>query len=897
MPLSSDPNDPNIISEGSLPRRRRSDKALAPDILVSRFPGPAVLADAAGGIVGVSAKGVRLAEILEQEDAAELALGIVSCSSDLIPRVVRVDFVRNSERLNFELTLIPVEHHEEILVLVLGRDATVDRKLTEALVASRRLFKDIEAVSSDFGWETDADGRFTYVSMRGALGFAAQELHGDSARRLAGAPIEPGDLWPFESPIPIDSAQLWLRRKDGARAFCEISSRPVQDDAGAIIAVRGVVRDVTERKLAEEARAKAEAEAIAANEAKSRFLAIMSHELRTPINSVIGNLELLKTTGLNNDQAELIQSTEVAAESLLRIIGDVLDFSKIEAGKIEVERLRYQPDRLVFDVVSLLNPSAIGKGVTIEGLVFPSTPTSALFDPYRVRQILMNLVGNALKFTEIGGVFVTMAGDREPDGRPNLLVRVEDTGVGFDSGQFDLFQPFTQEDESTTRRFGGSGLGLSICRGLVERMGGRIGAQSTRGTGASFWFTIPLEDPIYRTEHYQHLRGQRLALAVQNPADFIGLITGLSTFGLATRLVDPQQALAQGLIPDGHGECFVILTDDRDLGRRDFGAAARILFVENDDFADRRLANRLGFTHVLPNDCDVEQALSVLSAFVREELPPPAFTAVIPDSDINELRALLSGRKVLVLEDNPMSRAVVQRQFNALGINLDLAENGRQGLEKVEANDYAVILSDCAMPEIDGYLFTQILRRRELGKGAHVPVIAMTANAGDDDAKKCLAAGMDDFMTKPVRLSSLAKMLGKWAGAGRNLTAELGDFKAPGPAVDLSLLSEILGVNTDADFDEALDLFVEYFPTFMAEAETALARGDFDAMGDSAHTAKGAARNAGALPLGEAMGRAETCAKLMDAAGYRAALAEAGLAWAAVQAFVADRLGTREAAN
>jgi CheY-like chemotaxis protein/HPt (histidine-containing phosphotransfer) domain-containing protein len=305
----------------------------------------------------------------------------------------------------------------------------------------------------------------------------------------------------------------------------------------------------------------------------------------------------------------------------------------------------------------------------------------------------------------------------------------------------------------------------------------------------------------------------------------------------------------------------------------------------------------LGFAHVLPVKCGVDQALSVLSAFVREELPPPAFTAVLPESDIAELRALLSGRRVLVLEDNPMSRAVVQRQFNALGISLDLAENGRQGLEKVEANDYAVILSDCAMPEIDGYLFTQILRRRELGKGTHVPVIAMTANAGDDDAKKCLAAGMDDFMTKPVRLSSLAKMLGKWAGASKGLGVDDGSSKTTGLAVDLSLLSEILGVNTDADFDEALDLFVEYFPTFLAEAEEALVRGDFDAMGDSAHTAKGAARNAGALPLGEAMGRAETCAKARDAQGYRAALADANIAWDAVQAFVAGRLGTGEAAN
>jgi PAS domain S-box-containing protein len=869
-------------------RRRRADAELAPKALVERFPGPALLADAAGGVIVHSPKGARLADLLVNGIAVDLALAIVSCSSDLTPRTMRLDVSSEPERLHLELTLMPVDMLGDTQVMVLGRDVTVERKLTEALVASRRLFKDIEAVSSDFGWETDTEGRFTYVSVRGALGFAAHELHGDTARRLAPDPDAPPVPWPFEATIPVDAPEIWLRRKDGTLACCEMASRPVLGDHGELVGVRGVARDVTERFTAQAARAAAEAEAIAANEAKSRFLAIMSHELRTPINSLIGNLELLKTTSLNNDQAELIQSTEIAAESLLRIIGDILDFSKIEAGKIELERLTYEPARLINEVVSLMNPSAVGKGITVEGLVHASVPTSAVIDPYRLRQILINLVGNALKFTEIGGVLVSM---RMIDGKlagPALFVSVDDTGIGFDPGQVDLFQPFTQADGSTTRRFGGSGLGLSICRGLVERMGGEIGVESSPGGGATFWFTVPLDDYIPQTDPAALLKGQRIVLSVTDPASWVGVIAALSGVGVAVSLLDPIGLERDGLANDGDNPWLAIITDIPTIGRRSTHAIGRILVSEADDITTRRRAHKLGFSQVLvngPSPHDVQLALATLA---REDLPTIAAISTIDESAIVDLKTMFKDRFVLVLEDNPMSRAVITRQFQTMGLAVDLAENGRLGLEALDRRDYALVLTDCAMPEIDGYLFTQILRRREMGTGRHMPVIAMTANAADDDAKKCLAAGMDDYLSKPVRLTVLAKVLANWgSGQGRaRLEAAARENNAP---IDLALLGQILGDESAEAIDEALSLFAEFFPGFLTSAQEAFIERDFEAMADAAHTSKGAARNAGALALGQALGAAEDHARDQDLAAYGLDIEQAQQEWLKVQAFIKAR--------
>jgi CheY-like chemotaxis protein len=277
-----------------------------------------------------------------------------------------------------------------------------------------------------------------------------------------------------------------------------------------------------------------------------------------------------------------------------------------------------------------------------------------------------------------------------------------------------------------------------------------------------------------------------------------------------------------------------------------------------------------------------------LASLVREDLPVLGALATVSDEAIADIKSLFAGRCVLVLEDNPMSRAVVERQFKTLGVEAELAENGRLGLEALERREFALILSDCAMPEIDGYLFTQILRRRELGSGTHIPVIAMTANAADDDAKKCLAAGMDDYLAKPVRLSVLARVLTHWGG-GSVPVRNGGSNGHSSDAIDLGLLAEILGDQSAGAMDEALELFGEFFPGFLDDARQANSAGDVEAMMDAAHTAKGAARNAGALALGLALGHAEDHAKIGDIAAYGRDLATAEVEWQRVQAFIEGR--------
>jgi CheY-like chemotaxis protein len=483
-----------------------------------------------------------------------------------------------------------------------------------------------------------------------------------------------------------------------------------------------------------------------------------------------------------------------------------------------------------------------------------------------------------------------MHGSLDDTGRTWIEVRINDTGIGFDPMRVDLFQPFTQADGSTTRRFGGSGLGLSICRGLVERMGGKIGADSGPGLGATFWFKIPVDDAKPRESYVRTLKGARIVLATQEPGAFVGIIAGLSDLGVATKLADPI-ALMAGTIKIDDGPYLALLTDVANLGAIDIGADARILLTSEsiDGFVPRRTAFRQGFGDILALPPKLDDVVGALGALAREEPPVIAALSVVPDQTISDLKSLFAGRQVLVLEDNPMSRAVVARQFQALGVAVTLVENGRLGLEAVESHDFAMVFTDCAMPEIDGYLFTQILRRRELGTGRHLPIIAMTANAADDDAKKCLAAGMDDYLAKPVRLSVLARVLGAWARGDGATGHGPGQTAADVGPVDLTLLAEILGDSSAEALDEALDMFGEFFPGFLDDARAACAQSDREAMIDAAHTAKGASRNAGALALGHALGQAEDHAKLGDFAAYEADLDRAAQEWTKVRAFIAER--------
>ena len=410
-------------------------------------------------------------------------------------------------------------------------------------------------------------------------------------------------------------------------------------------------------------------------------------------------------------------------------------------------------------------------------------------------------------------------------------------------------------------------------------MGGMIGADARPGEGATFWFAFPVDDAEKRLSPLEALRGHRVAIFIDALEPWREGIEKLREAGLVVEINPPETPR----------DCLAIVTDRSELGGRDFGTARRILARGDDNLRARRLAHRLGFSQVIGWPPDNDILLSNLAALTSEDLPAAIQSGPLQIEDAAGLRALFRDRKVLALEDNPMSRNVIQRQFSTLGVGVEILENGRQGLEALDSQEFAAVLTDCAMPEIDGYLFTQILRRRELGTGRHLPVIAMTANAAADDAKKCLAAGMDDYLAKPVRLAQLARTLRVWGGGESREVSESRERRAALP-VDLDLLAEILGDADQGSANHALKFFAEVFPDMLDAAAAAAASGDLEAMIDAAHSAKGAARNAGALDLGAALGDAERLAQSGDAPGFVEALERGRAEWGNVRRFIAERV-------
>jgi len=625
--------------------------------------------------------------------------------------------------------------------------------------------------------------------------------------------------------------------------------------------------DITDVRSAENARR--------ANKAKTLFLANMSHEIRTPLNGVIGNLELLAQADLTPEQEVLLFDAEKAAKSLLALIGNILDFSKIEAGKLSLEMVELNPAALVQEAVDIVQSRARQKGVYVTASIGPDVPQIVKGDPSRIRQILLNLIGNAVKFTEYGGVHVSLRVRDWDDRICQLLFHVHDSGSGFNqSGAARLFQPFTQEQRPASAEHEGTGLGLSICKSLVDSFGGEIECESVPGRGASFWFTLPVQvvklaAPTVRPD----LSGRSVLFANVAPdgapAMLVAYFAARGARILTAHNDASALALARAAITNG-GQIDLVVYVVSGTGWPAIGVAAAlrdhqatpVIYAQEASPAFWRKSLRCGASYLVPKGV-TEDFLDRNQDQVFQGGWHSGDRVVLPATSEVDTEAL-TGKRVLVLEDRLVNQTIIQRQLKKLGILCTLASDGVVGLEKVAKGSYDLILCDCSMPEMNGYEFTRILRQREEedGNNSHMPVIAMTANAFREDVEKCYAAGMDDFVSKPVTLQRLAAVLSHWL-TPEPIEIEIAPLRsrASAEALDLRVLQGLLGSEDRHIIVDVVQEFVLSARESWVEVQGQAARRDANGLTRAAHGAKGEARNAGAVALGDLYEELERIAK------------------------------------
>ena len=689
-------------------------------------------------------------------------------------------------------------------------------------------------------------------------------------------------------------------RKDGSSFPLELAVSEMRLGDGRYFI--GIARDITARKQIEAQFLTARDEAQQASAAKSAFLAAMSHEIRTPMNGVIGMIDVLRQSSLRNYQLEMVDLIHESAYSLLNIIDDILDFSKIEADKLELESMPMSVADVVEKVCIMLDHLAEKKKVELTLFTDPELPAEVFGDAGRLRQMLINLANNAIKFSsgrqQSGQVSVrAMPAERRPD-RVVVEIRIADNGIGMDEQTLSrLFSAFSQADVSTTRRFGGTGLGLAIVRHLVKLMGGEIEVQSAPDQGSTFTLRLPFV-PVSDKPLVVEVESLIAGLSCLVVAESSGLADDVAIYlshGGATVVRLPNLASVwawNGPVSPGLWIWVVDVADVpapldelRALARTRPEQEIRFVVIER----GRRHKSRredIGMMMVDGNVLTRELALktvAIAAGRMQEEktTPPPGKTEM-DFSPPSRAAALRQGRLILVAEDNETNRKVVLRQLALLGFAADVVNDGRQALECWQSGDYALLLTDLHMPELDGYELTAAIRAKKEGT-RHVPIVALTATALQGEAERCRAVGMDDYLSKPVQLAQLKAMLEKWLPTAVETGPDLSDLLAR--PLDVSVLKALVG-DDPAVIREFLHDFRTSATQIAMELRDACEHGQAVQAGALAHKLKSSARAVGALALGEICAEMEQAGKAGQVQALTALLSRFEAEMAVVNAYL-----------
>jgi PAS domain S-box-containing protein len=577
----------------------------------------------------------------------------------------------------------------------------------------------------------------------------------------------------YETGEPLSMEYRMLHR-DGSVVWVSDESVVVRDESGAPLYLQGFWVDVTERKRVEQELQQARAEAEAATQAKSAFLATMSHEIRTPMNAVIGMTGLLLDSELTPEQREFAEVTRTSGDALLRIIDDILDYSKIEAGKLELEAHPFDLRECVESALEIVAARAVDKHLELGCLVDEGLPAGIVGDPTRLRQVLLNLLSNAVKFTEQGEIILHVEGEPAVAGRWRLHLRVRDTGIGIpDDRLAQLFESFSQVDASTTRRYGGTGLGLAISKRLVELMGGELWAESAEGEGSTFHVRLEAQEASLPAHHERPeteglLAGRRVLVVDDNATNREIVSRQVKSWGM---LVEAFELPAEGLARLREGDRFDVAVIDMQMPVMDGLALAHeirrfettlplVLLTSLGHVQEARSATEFAAQLTKP-----VRASQLHDALVTVLARPPADKAsVVPEAGAGEPER--SSLRILLAEDNAVNQQLALLLLRKLGYAADVAEDGLQALEALAKQDYDVVLMDVQMPELDGLETTRRIHA-DWAADARPRIIAMTANAMREDREACFAAGMDDYVAKPIRPDELAAALARCRPRGQ----------------------------------------------------------------------------------------------------------------------------------
>jgi PAS domain S-box-containing protein len=795
--------------------------------------------------------------------------------------------------------------------LLLAALAAGRRRSEISLVENEKRLRTVLAEQSDLICRFLPDGKITFVNP------AFCEFHGQTEAQLQGADFfqkfsasEAAALREKLAALPADHPAWTFDRRavaaDDHVEWQQCDLRRFARDGGKSFEYQAVIQDITPRKQAElalqEAKASLErtslqsqiaardanaaaAQANLANAAKSEFLANMSHEIRTPLSGILGMVELLSQSRLDPRQKEFAAAAVESANSLLHIINDVLDFSKIEAGKMTIAQEDFSLRDIVDGVLENAATREPGKNLHLAAIIHRTVPHRLVGDPGRLRQVLLNLVGNGIKFTESGEVVVRVQPLSHAHGRVRLRFEVADTGIGLTPEQVKkLFQPFVQADTSSSRKFGGTGLGLAISRKITELMGGRIGVHSAAGKGSTFWLELPFDVPPQPAieRGFPGLVFVQALIAAPNASLRESLAERLRGWGVDCREFASAKELLRHLKHElGATILPVVLCDDemlalggeelRQLLAADQGHVQCILLAGPAAMLGDEQKEFAPFASVLLKPVREQPLFDALVNIVAGKKPESLRPVRLPgDTEIirRETAAKqtpISHLRVLAAEDHPFNRRLWQLMLDGFGVRADWAENGREAVEKFSAGHYDAILMDCNMPELDGHEATAAIRHIEVEKNLapRVRIIAITANALAGERERCLAAGMDDYLPKPFTTQQLYQAL---------LAA------APAPAAngsffDAAQLELLCAEQSRVSVGDMAGDFLNELPERLKEIHRLHAAGQWPDLKRAAHSLKGLFAIYGFRPLSEKLLAVEEAAGLADASGAGAALA------------------------